>query len=434
MVGVIGMEGDTLERIPSLYKTVVSGWGGLKRGLLTVDDQHLVVQQRLTSVGALLIAVSVLIFGCIIVGFITLNHRDTGDFIFGANLVLLLAVVAPVAGALWIGCRRRRYGFDQLIRGKTLGHELVLELRRKHVPPPLATGSPDDGTAVRPDGELTIKFFQSGDFVLLTRRLSAAGVKFDDSVVQAAQVISSFAQRLSAVTPSCWVTFTLLTINSVIFLLMYLDLADNFTTPGLQSWGANYGPLTINGGQWWRLLTCCFLHGGFLHVLLNMYVLYQVGQLVEKLFGNWFYLFIYLACGICASLTSLWIHPAITSAGASGAIFGLYGALVGYLIREHSGLPGILARPVLQSAAIFIIFNLFFGFINNAESSVAGHGGIIDLAAHCGGLLSGFVFGFFGARPLDPQPRQAATYKRGVTLASAIGVLMVLLFILAIRP
>ncbi|HXB58486.1 MAG TPA: rhomboid family intramembrane serine protease, partial [Candidatus Acidoferrales bacterium] len=317
----------------SPYQTVMSSWGGLKRGFLTIDDQHLVVQQRLTSVGALLIAVSIFIFGSIIVGFMTLNHRGTGDFIFGANLVLLLVVSVPIACALWIGRRRRQYGFDQLIRGKTLGHELVLELRRKPVVPPLQAGSPDDGTAVQPDGELTLKFFQPKDFMLLTQRLSAAGVKFDDSTAQAAQVINSFAERLNAVTPRCWVTFTLLTVNSVIYLLMYLVLAGNFTTTGLQSWGANYGPLTINGGQWWRLLACCFLHGGFLHVLLNMYVLYQVGQLVEKLFGNWFYLLIYLACGICASLTSVWIHPAITSVGASGAIFGLYGALVGYLMR-----------------------------------------------------------------------------------------------------
>ncbi len=100
------------------------------------------------------------------------------------------------------------------------------------------------------------------------------------------------------------------------------------------NWGANWGPLTT-AGEWWRILTACFLHFGIVHLLCNMYALLLAGLLAERLFGNWFYLAIYIGTGLASSLTSLWWHPELICAGASGAIFGVYGALLGYLVNQR---------------------------------------------------------------------------------------------------
>lgn len=431
---------------PSQYKTVASTWGGLKRGFIAVDDGHVVLEQRLGLVAALLIGfltfiVGILIFGvCIaILSFIIHStSQNEGSVSPAVNLVWIFVIGVPLAYAWWTRRFHRKYGFDEVIGGLTLDSRLVLDLRRKPIVPPLGMDTQGDGTAVRPDGELALKFPQTDDLQWLIQRLSAAGVKVDDSTAQVKQAISSFVERLKAATPHDWVASVLVSVNVALFVILTaLNTVQNsgisLTASFLTKWGADYGPLTINDNQWWRLLTSCFLHANILHLLFNMYALILVGKLTERLFGNWFFLLIYLGCGITASLTSLWIHPSITSVGASGAIFGLYGALVGYLLREHSGLPRIVAGPILQSAAVFIAFNLFYGFIYNAEGSVIGNTAHIDLSAHCGGLLSGLVFGFLGARPLELEQRQAATYNRGVALASAIGVLVILMFILAIH-
>ncbi len=248
--------------------------------------------------------------------------------------------------------------------------------------------------------------------------------------------VIDFGARLKAATPKTWVTMTLVTLNVAVFVILLIVQNGGLSpTPlVLTQWGANSGPLTVNGNQWWRLLACCFLHASILHLVLNMYVLVQVGKLTEMLFGNWFFLLIYLGCGITASLTSLWFHPMTPSVGASGAIFGICGALVGYLLREHRGLPRAVVGPVWHSLAIFFLVNFAFNvqaFGVDAYGRIsAGH---IDVAAHCGGLVSGLVFGFFGARPLELQQRQAATYNRGVALALAIGLLATLLLLLVIH-
>ena len=129
-----------------------------------------------------------------------------------------------------------------------------------------------------------------------------------------------------------FITPIIMDINIAIFLLMVISGA-GFMKPdnsSLVAWGANYTPLTL-GDQWWRLITSTFVHVGIMHLLLNMYALVYVGLLLEPILGREKFAVVYLLTGIIASLTSLGWHDITLSAGASGAIFGMYGVFLAML-------------------------------------------------------------------------------------------------------
>jgi len=146
--------------------------------------------------------------------------------------------------------------------------------------------------------------------------------------------------------------------------------------------GANYGPYTLTG-QWWRLLTYMFMHGGILHIAFNMWCLWDLGALAESLYGRVTYGAIYIITGAGAGLASVAWNPGVLSVGASGAIFGLAGALIASFYLGEFSLPSIALRGTLRSLLIFAAFNLFFG------SMFAG----VDNAAHIGGLVIGLILG-----------------------------------------
>jgi len=110
--------------------------------------------------------------------------------------------------------------------------------------------------------------------------------------------------------------------NVAVFLGMALagSTVMDFSPQETIRWGANWGPLTLSG-EWWRLLTCVFVHGGIIHIGFNMWCLWNLGALAESLYGRWTYAAIYLICGVGASLASVAWHPGAPSVGASGAIF-----------------------------------------------------------------------------------------------------------------
>lgn len=154
--------------------------------------------------------------------------------------------------------------------------------------------------------------------------------------------------------------------------------------------GSDYTPLTA-GGEWWRLLTSIFLHFGMLHLAFNMWALWVNGVLAERLYGSARYLTLYLVAGVAGSITSFLWHPFVNGAGASGAIFGVLGALFAYFLRTHSGVPKSVLKAQRNAAGIFIVVSL----LNAAR--VRG----IDNAAHLGGVAAGFVMAWLLYRPLD---------------------------------
>ena len=189
-----------------------------------------------------------------------------------------------------------------------------------------------------------------------------------------------------------FITPIIIHINILVFIVMvFAGLGFvSFQGSDLIKWGANFKPLTTNG-EWWRLLTNTFLHGGIMHLVANMYALLFVGIFLEPRIGKTKFAWIYLICGIVASVTSLWWHDATVSVGASGAIFGLYGLFLALMLTE--AYPKEFSKALLLSILVFVGFNLVLGLT-----------GGIDNAAHIGGLLSGFVIGLF----ISPQLKEDA--------------------------
>ena len=193
-----------------------------------------------------------------------------------------------------------------------------------------------------------------------------------------------FVDALFARVPVIWATAGLIALNAIVFALMALDASALWRLPGalLADWGGNYAVQT-HGGQPWRLLTGTFIHGGLLHVGLNMLALYQGGQLAERVFGSRRFLLLYLACGLVASVASVWWRPNGLSVGASGAVFGVFGALLGYVLRAKGSIPPRTAQRLRIGLFVFIGYSLIAGLLLPG----------IDNAAHVGGLLTGVVLG-----------------------------------------
>ena len=174
--------------------------------------------------------------------------------------------------------------------------------------------------------------------------------------------------------------------------------------------GANFGPYTLSG-QWWRLLTYMFLHGGLIHIAFNMWCLWDLGRLCESLYGRWTFAAIYLITGVAGGLASVAWNPEVLSVGASGAIFGLAGALAASFYLGEFSIPKVAIRGTLRSLLFFIGFNVLFGAV------VSG----VDNACHIGGLLSGLILGALIARV---APQHDAPRRVGVLSAVALAVVI----------
>jgi membrane associated rhomboid family serine protease/Tfp pilus assembly protein PilF len=208
------------------------------------------------------------------------------------------------------------------------------------------------------------------------------------------------------------VTQALFGINIAVFAAMALQgIAMDPNSQQLIHWGANYGPLTL-GGQPWRLLTSTFVHIGLLHIFFNMWCLWDLGAMCESLYGHWTFAAVYLISGVAASLTSVWWRPVGVSAGASGAIFGIVGALIASHYLGEFSAPGFAVRSRLRSVVTFAGYALLFGAVS----------GRTDNAAHIGGLVTGLIFGALiarGAPGRDALPRIVVVLCVGLVVLGA---------------
>lgn len=169
--------------------------------------------------------------------------------------------------------------------------------------------------------------------------------------------------------------FTYILIMIQVLMFIFLELHGGSTNPEtLIHYGAKFSPLIIQG-EWWRLITPIFLHIGVLHLLMNTLALYYLGTAVERIFGRVRFIWIYLFSGFMGTLFSFVLNQNL-AAGASGAIFGCFGALlyVGFAF------PQLFFRTIGKNVLFLIGLNLIFGFI------VPG----IDYHGHIGGLVGGF--------------------------------------------
>ena len=218
------------------------------------------------------------------------------------------------------------------------------------------------------------------------------------------------------------VTSAIIGINVLVFVAMVLSgvSALDPQNQDLAKWGANTGLQTLFA-QPWRMLTSNYVHIGFIHILLNMWCLWNLGALAERIFDRWTYVLTYTFCGLAGSLVSLGFHPMREGAGASGAIFGMAGALISALYLGHLPVPPQALKATLKSLLMFAGYNLFFGAAIPA----------IDNSAHLGGLFAGLALGAVLSRHLTSPPDERNSWRRWVFILA--GVLFLVAFQLVRR-
>lgn len=168
------------------------------------------------------------------------------------------------------------------------------------------------------------------------------------------------------------VTTILIALNIIMFLLSVIDYSFVINT------FANYY-LNVKNGEVYRLITAAFVHANILHIFFNMYALYALGPQIEKFYGRKRYLLIYLGSALLGSLLSVVLTNNV-SVGASGAIFGLFGAMLYFGYKYRATLDGFLRSGIIP----VIVINLLLGFM------IPG----IDVYGHIGGLLGGLVLSY----------------------------------------
>jgi len=199
-------------------------------------------------------------------------------------------------------------------------------------------------------------------------------------------------------------------INVLVFVGMLLTGVSPLSPRPVQlvMWGANFAPLSL-GSQPWRMLASNYVHIGIIHIFFNMWCLWNLGQLAERIFDRWSYLLVYTASGIAGSLASLWWHPQGIGAGASGAIFGLAGGLIAVLYLGKLPIAKEALKPTLRSLMMFAAYNLFFGLVPG-----------IDNSAHLGGLFAGLAIGAVLAGTVTEPPDIRARRRNYVIVATVL--------------
>lgn len=178
-------------------------------------------------------------------------------------------------------------------------------------------------------------------------------------------------------------TYVLIAMNALVFLAMTL-MGGSTNTYVLALFGAKVNELIV-AGEWWRFITPAFIHIGMTHLLMNMVSLFILGTMVEKIFGGWRFLIIYFVSGLTGVIASF-VYSDSLSAGASGAIFGLFGALLYLIIKK----PQIYWKTLGVNVLLLLGINLVYGFVVSSVDQYAHIGGLI------GGLLAAYIVAIKG--------------------------------------
>ena len=204
-------------------------------------------------------------------------------------------------------------------------------------------------------------------------------------------------------------THVIVGINIAVFAGMALSGGSilNPSREVLLRWGANWGPLSL-GAQPWRMLTSNYVHIGIIHILFNMWCLWNLGRLAESVLGRLNYVVLYTFGGLAGSLASLWWHPLSVGAGASGAIFGLAGAAIAIFYLGHLPIAKEALSGTMRSLLTFVGYNLFFGLTPG-----------IDNSAHIGGLVAGLAMGAALSKHIMVAPDVRRQWARFTWIATA---------------
>ncbi|MDB5893586.1 MAG: hypothetical protein JWQ88_1117 [Rhodoferax sp.] len=216
--------------------------------------------------------------------------------------------------------------------------------------------------------------------------LRAASGRGEAASVVEARAAAAFDSELDRLTPRTWALYLMCGLNVAVWLAQVLSgMSPTLPLPAqLHVWGANSAASVVIDREYWRLMTAPFLHGGAAHLGFNMLALWAAGRQLSRLLGNTQFLFVYLATALCGSVASLhYAGQSSVSVGASGAVFGVLGALLAASWQYRHRLPPHDNRRLWCGLGLFVVYSLMHGF---TQSNV-------DNAAHVGGLLAGLVLG-----------------------------------------
>jgi rhomboid protease GluP len=185
----------------------------------------------------------------------------------------------------------------------------------------------------------------------------------------------------------------------------------------LDAFGAKSGFRIFQEHEWWRLVTAGFLHGGWLHILMNSWVLYDLGAQVEQVYGTSRFLVLYFAGTVGGFYLSTVLNPQIPSVGSSAGIMGLIGAMIAFGVANRSS----VGRAIRNFYARWVVYIIAFGLIPGFS---------VDNWAHVGGLAAGFLIGYAAGTPVRSSEGREGTWR---ALASACLLLTVWSFWLLYR-
>jgi membrane associated rhomboid family serine protease len=238
-------------------------------------------------------------------------------------------------------------------------------------------------------------------------------------------------------------TYLLVGINCAVFVAMVVH-GVSLGAPTLQQlmdWGADNAGAVLLGGQWWRIVTAMFVHVGILHIAMNMWCLWNLSLLAEPLMGSVGVIAVYILTGAAGNLLSTFeswwryhdsgVFP--VGAGASGAVFGIAGALIVLLKSKRLPVPPLELKKLRKSVIYFAVLNLVFGLGITGVTAATGSGINIDNMAHMGGFTCGLLF----AAPMVPRlgsPRQQFTGRLRIAVILVTGLLVLFGFYLVQLP
>ncbi|MFP8779559.1 rhomboid family intramembrane serine protease [Hydrogenophaga sp. RWCD_12] len=250
---------------------------------------------------------------------------------------------------------------------------------------------------------------------------AAGRALMDDAVAEEA-----FEEQLQAVTPSLWALYAVMALNGAVWLATVMGGLSPMKplSADLFAWGANSATAVVRDGELWRLLTATVLHAGVLHLALNMWALWDAGRQVGRWYGNGQFLLIYGVSALAGSALSLhFSSQQAVSVGASGAVFGVLGALVTGVYQHRHRVPkGVFSR-LMTSQAVFVVIMLGQGFAREG----------IDNAAHVGGLLAGAVMAWLLVERVETQASAAHRRQRRL-LATGVAAMAVAALVWTARP
>lgn len=217
-------------------------------------------------------------------------------------------------------------------------------------------------------------------------------------------------QNTSNVTPA---TTAIVVANVIVFVVMVIFAGPTvINSPSSQvilAFGADRGTLAMTG-EYWRLITNVFVHIGILHLFMNMWIFAVMGPNVERIYGPVKYILAYLMAGLGGSLLSIYFKPFATSAGASGAVFGVFGLWFGFLLANRKRLKENFVKSNMQSAAVFFVIVLVQGHMRAGT----------DNEAHIGGVLIGILCGFLIATSFPGEPKWSTRDTIGFALVAIL--------------